>query len=117
MDTTLLDLDKSLYSLMAESELHLDDVRCGLNHGIDYDENPYAIDYLCQKFNMKDEPEITLQIPVCSECAAALYSDSQVLFICISCSSSQWVWKEDSNKEYDDGMHVLFFKKCPKCID
>lgn len=111
----LSDLDEHLYGFMAEMDLDIGETRCGLNHRINYEDNPLAIDYLCQKFSKEGEPDLTIQIPICSECAAALHSEHQILFICMACSSSQWLFRADSNNYYPKDLHILFFKKCPKC--
>jgi len=108
-------LNEQLQSFMAELDLDIGEIRCGVNHGINYEDNPLAIDYLCQKFSMTGEEDITIQIPICSECAASLYSEHQILFICRNCSSCQWLFRADSKHNYPKELHVLFFKRCPKC--
>lgn len=108
-------LDGRLHSFIAELDLDIGETKCGINHGIDYEDNPLAIDYFCQKFSMPNEEDINLRIPLCSECVASLYSEHQILFICTNCSSSQWLFRESSTRDYPPELHVLFFKRCPVC--
>lgn len=112
-------LDKNLQKLIAGAELDVLNVRCALNHGIEYDENPMAIDYLCQSFGKVDSNSIdaTVQIPICSECLVSLYSEYQLLFLCINCISSQWLFKPEAKFKYNDDTKVIFVTYCPKCYE
>lgn len=108
-------IDAHLRSFMSNIELDLGIHKCNLNHGIDLEDNPQAIDYLCQRFSNIDGTESILQIPICSECMVALHSDYNILFLCIDCLSSQWLYRPEAKRYYDKNLRVLFFKSCPKC--
>jgi len=112
-------LDKNLQKIIANIELEVLDVKCGLNHGTNYDDNPLAVDYLCQSFGntMDGSVDSIIQIPICSECLVSLYSDKQLLYICINCISSQWVFKPESKLTYKDDTKIIFVTYCPKCYE
>lgn len=108
-------LDKDIYTFTSEVDLIVNEPLCAINHGIEYEKNPIAIDFFCQTIKNSEGHSVTLRIPICSECIAALYSPYQILFICIRCSSAQWLFREGAKNTYPEDSHVIFFKKCPHC--
>jgi hypothetical protein len=122
MDITNLttnNIDQCLKSFISDVELNELDVKCGLNHGVPIEENPLAIDYLCQSFGDMSSGvyDATIQIPICSSCLVSLYSEFQLLLICINCISSQWVFKPESNLRFKDSTKIVFLTSCPKCYE
>jgi len=116
MDLDLLDENLDLF--VAKAELDLTDARCNLNHGIDRKNNPKATDYLCQKLGNRvlGIADIEIRIPICDECMAALYSNDWLLFYCVKCNSSQWLYKPFAKNKYNDGIHIIWLDVCPKCV-
>lgn len=111
----ILSLEDSLDKNMAQLELINE--TCHLKHapkGIEI-EVPIAVDYLCQYFGFNKEHSITelLRIPICEDCLAGLYDPNWALIYCVSCNSSQWVWKPDSHIEFHTD--VVWVDKCPEC--
>jgi hypothetical protein len=114
----LKDLDEMLGFFMAKAELDMINEKCHLNHGIPEEGNPPAVDYLCQNLGLMGIQEVdsTIRIPVCEECAEALYSNEWILFYCVRCHSSQWLYRKLAKREYKEGIHVVWFSVCPKCV-
>lgn len=112
-------LDEHLQSFVAEAELEILNIKCSLNHGIPYEENPLAVDYLCQSFGDMSTgvADSMLQIPICAECLVGLYSEYQLLMVCVNCISSQWIFLPEAKREYPKDTSVLFLKQCPKCYE
>ncbi|MFA6887397.1 MAG: hypothetical protein WCQ65_10565 [Fermentimonas sp.] len=115
MDLEAFNNDLNLLASMAN--LEIEDSKCQLNHGIAFDDNPRAVDYLCQnlgnrEFNLIDAE---LRIPICEECVEALTSDDWLLFYCIRCNNSQWLYKPKAKNKYKSGLHVVWLDICPKC--
>lgn len=110
-------LDESLDIYTARLELI--GQTCGLKHapeGFDI-EVPPAVDYLCQYLGFNEERSITemLRIPICEECIQGLYDPDWALIYCVTCHSSQWVWKPHSRFEFHTD--VAWVEVCPKCYE
>ena len=110
-------LDNNISNFAAQMELDLLEIKCGLNHGCNYEDNPFPIDYICQpignqKLNIK---EAVLRIPVCASCLASLYSEYQLLMYCVECNSSQWIFLPEAKYVYDKDKKIIFLTACPKC--
>ena len=112
---TIDNLDKNLQSFISEVELEVLSLRCGLNHGNGSEQNPLAVDYLCQSFGNNGTVDSIIQLPICSECVVSLHSEYQLLILCINCISSQWVFKPDSKLKYNEDTNIIYLTKCPKC--
>lgn len=107
-------LDNRLMELVALAEL--DGEVCHLKHSPSpNNENHPAVDYLCQNFGQDGQVDSMIRIPICAECANALYSKEWILFYCMGCNSSQWLLRSKAKKEYDENVHVMWMKACPHC--
>jgi len=109
-------LDESLGVFMEKMDLI--GRRCHLNHKDQ--EPPEAVDYLCQYIGKLDDPDIEptlLRIPVCVECANALYDEDWLLFYCLTCNSSQWLLKSKARRLYPKWESVRFLHTCPNCSE
>lgn len=112
-------LEQNFYKMVSIAEL--DGVSCMLHHGpehLDDKEHP-AVDYLCQGFGdmVNGIVHSMIRIPVCEECANALYDVNWLLMYCVNCNESQWIDKRFSKKEYAKDDHVMFLKWCPNCYE
>ncbi|RKZ10842.1 hypothetical protein DRQ25_01670 [Candidatus Fermentibacteria bacterium] len=111
-------LDEGLQKLIATVDL--EGTTCGLKHSAeDPSEDHPAVDYLCQNLGYDLDGNIMIdaiiQIPVCEECANALYGAEWVLCYCTECMSSQWILKSKSKVRFDNDVHVIWMKECPVC--
>ena len=107
--------------------LELKGEKCHLKHSPhDLAENHQAVDFICQDIGreimtddgiMVEVLEATLRIPICKECAEALYGDDWVLLYCVGCNNSQWVCKRLSSRVYADGLHIKWVDMCPNCYN
>lgn len=89
--------------------------KCNLNHGIGT-ERSQAVDYLCQYVGLNTVSRYLLTIPICAECAAALYDEEWLLFYCLTCNSSQWLLKNEAKKLYPKWESIIFLTECPMCV-
>ena len=87
--------------------------KCELNHGPGCD-IPDAVDFLVQEFS-SPAGNYKVAIPICQDCIDGLASDEWVLLYCITCNSSQWIFKPLARRRYPDGTHLLWMDRCPKC--
>jgi len=96
----------------------LDGEICNLNHGEGDSQSHPAVDYLCQPLGDMESGAVydMIRIPICAECIESLYSDEWILFYCIECMSSQWLYKPWAKKEYPADTHVIWLKVCPMCV-
>jgi len=105
-------IDDFLAKVDLEGEL------CNLKHseGDPIEDHP-AVDYLCQPFGDMESGAIydVIRIPICEECIKALHSDEWILFYCVECNSSQWLYKPWARKKYPPGTQILWLSKCPVC--
>lgn len=108
--------DRALHEITAMAGLVNE--KCYLNHGEGV-RPPQAVDYLCQHLgDIENEwPEILLTIPVCEECAGALYEEDWLLFYCLTCNNSQWLMKSKARKYYPPWESIIFFYRCPICYE
>jgi hypothetical protein len=114
MDFTLL--DEQLGLLVAKFELEGE--TCHLKHSkVDPAENHPAVDYLCQKFGDKETGEARqeIRIPVCAECAEALYDENWILMYCTYCHASQWIYRPYAKIEHPPGNGIYWLDICPHC--
>lgn len=107
-------LDEALDYFVARVNLIYE--HCHLNHGPGA-ESPPAVDYLCQNIGTGNESQDLLRIPVCAECAAALYDEEWLLFYCLTCMSSQWLLKRKARKYYPKWESIRFLSECPICTE
>ena len=97
--------------------LYIDQLDCCLFHREDI---PKAVDYLTQNIGYKKEVQAQLSIPICKECAEALYSGEWILLYCINCNQSRWVNKNLTDRLYlyeDAVNNILWMDRCPECTD
>jgi hypothetical protein len=109
-------LDENLGLLMAK--LELEGEHCRLKHSkADPAENHPAVDYLCQKLGDQETGEVKqeIRIPVCKECAEALYDEDWILCYCTYCHESQWIYRPYSKVEHPEGNGIYFLDICPHC--
>jgi len=133
-------LDANLGLFLAK--MNLIGIRCHLNHN--GEEPPEAVDYLCQRLgdvsnteesgnaliedssilggipefmNNPDSSIDMLRVPVCAECANALYDEDWLLFYCLTCDSSQWLLKSKARKLYPKWESIRFLSTCPNCAE
>lgn len=106
-------------SIVANASLQLLETRCYLNHGLPHEENPLAVDYLCQKFGDQKSGQVDsiLQVPICAECMAGLFSEYQILILCLNCVSSQWLFRPDTKLKYPEDKNLFLVTQCPECND
>ena len=115
-DFTLL--DEALSDLIARAEL--EGQTCGLKHSKDDPaEDHLAVDYLCQNLGNQKTQEATSQIriPVCKECAEALYDEDWILAYCIYCHKSQWIYRPYAKMDHPSGNGVYWCDVCPFCAE
>lgn len=114
---TTSNLDQHLQSFIESAKLDILRTQCGLNHGIPYEENPVAVDYLCQGFGDQRVGNIDsiIQIPACAECIASLFSEFQILLLCLNCISSKWIFRPDSKLEFPEDKSLFLLTQCPNC--
>jgi len=129
-------LDEALDYFVARANLVYE--KCHLNHGLGV-EPPQAVNYLCQRLdnlneggdesidpsllsipefiNKVDDSGDMLRIPICEECAEALYDEEWLLFYCLACNSSQWLLKSKAVKYYPAWESIRFLAECPMCTE
>jgi hypothetical protein len=115
-DFTLL--DSSLSDMVAQVEL--EGQTCGLKHSKhDPAENHPAVDYLCQNLGDTKSKEATSQIriPICEECAEALYDPDWILAYCIYCNRSQWIYRPMAKTKHPEGNGIYWCDVCPFCAE
>ena len=111
-------LDESLGNMIARAEL--EGMTCGLKHSEeDPAENHQAVDFLVQRLGDPQTGEVSqeIRIPVCRECAEALYDQMWILVYCIYCHKSQWINRALAKKEYPDGNLIYWLDTCPHCAE
>ena len=107
-------LDEALDYFIAGANLIYE--QCYLNHGSGQ-ERPQAVNYLCQDVGAGNNIQDTLRIPICAECAEALYDEVWLLFYCLTCNSSQWLLKSKAKKYYPKWESIRFLSQCPICVN
>lgn len=118
MDMNLDELDEKISMML--SRLDLEGETCGLKHSVeDPAENYPAIDYLCQNLGDQETGDIyqQIRIPVCAECAEALFDTNWILMYCTYCHASQWVYRPKAKYEYPKGNRIYWQDVCPFCVD
>jgi len=110
-----ISIDANINQYIAKLELLNEP--CHLKHAPEYMniKIPLAVDYLCQYlgFNKSHNTTESIRIPICKECLKGLYDKNWVLVYCITCNSSQWIWKPNTFIEFNTD--VIWLDKCPKC--
>lgn len=116
-DNDIYTLDCNLETMMAGIEL--EGQTCHLKHAPaqKIEDNPKAIDFLCQKFGNKKENIAyqELRIPICAECAAALYDPDWILAYCVNCHKSQWIYRPYAKMGHPPGNGIYWADSCPFC--
>jgi hypothetical protein len=113
-----IQLDEQLERMFAK--LELEGEFCHLKHSkSDPAENHPAIDYLCQGLGDQDENEVqqVLRIPICEECAEALYDPDWILAYCTYCHASQWIYRLKSKIAHPKGNGIYWMDVCPHCAE
>jgi hypothetical protein len=116
MDFTELDFNFEM--MMASVELAGEN--CHLKHShLDPAENHPAVDYLCQKLGDTETGIATqeLRIPICQECAEALYDEKWILCYCTYCHESQWIFRPKSKVKHPGGNGIYWMDVCPHCAE
>lgn len=95
---------------------------CGLSHGPDPDVNDgkKVVDYIAQGLGVHEGEGVSriedrLVVPICEDCANALYDGVWVLLYCLSCNRSQWIIKELAKREYKN--NIVWMPECQNCGD
>lgn len=95
--------------------------RCALKHAPG-EEVPPPVDYIVIPLGNIETGETIheLTIPVCEECAEALYSKEWVLILCLRCSANQWICRELAQLKYFHKTSGKLYKMiglygCPEC--
>ena len=112
------ELDQQLGEMIAR--LELEGETCGLKHSeADPAENHPAVDFLCQGLGDQETGEVKqeLRIPVCKECAEALYDTDWILCYCTYCHKSQWIYRPYSKIEHPEGNGIYWLDVCPFCAE
>ena len=108
------DITEKLDMFLAAADL--ENECCVLKHG-DAIERP-AVNYLCQNMKDKNTGEIhQLRIPICEECAEALYDPDWILMYCINCNKSQWLYRTKAKLQHPEGNGIYYFDVCPFCAE
>lgn len=110
----LTELDEALDLFIAKMNLVYE--RCHLNHGEGV-KPPKATEYLCQWIGKDGQEEFLFRIPICDECAEALYDEEWLLFYCLTCNSSKWLLKSRAKKYYPKWESIRFLSECPICTE
>ena len=111
-------LNENLEMMIAR--LELEGEPCGLKHSKeDSAENHPATNYLCQRLGDQETgvPLQELRIPICEECAAALYDEDWILVYCTYCHKSQWIFRPQAKNNYPDGNLIYWLDLCPFCAE
>lgn len=111
-------LDESIENFMLK--VNLEGQTCALKHSEkDPSENHQAVDYLTQNIGDQSSNTTTevLAIPICQECVDALSSKRWLLFYCVGCNRSQWLYKPLAKRVYREEEHIIFLTKCPYCYE
>jgi len=110
-------IDVILNDFLERAEL--DEEVCNLKHSDDDSgEGHHAIDYLCQPLGHIESGAVydMIRIPICAECVDTLYSNEWILFYCLECTSSQWLYRAWAKRKYADETRVIWLSKCPICV-
>ncbi len=92
---------------------------CELNHGPntrreDFPASNYIITPIGYSNNEIEEVTAReLVVPVCFDCAEALYGEEWTLLYCLECANSRWVCRAMAKNKYRH--HLLWLKGCPDC--
>jgi hypothetical protein len=118
-DNDIYTLDCNIDTMMAR--LDLEGETCHLKHRPEWmeGENPPAVDFLCQHFGDR-KSGVTyqeLRIPICQECADALYDPNWILAYCINCHKSQWIYRPYSKMAHPEGNGIYWADVCPYCSE
>ncbi len=111
-------LDRNIELMIAT--LELEGETCHLKHSsVDPAENHPAVNYLCQNLGNKETGEVSqqLRIPICQECVEALYDPDWILFYCVYCHKSQWLYRPLAKQEYPEGNGIYWMDVCPFCAE
>lgn len=109
-------LDESINNFLLK--VNLEGQTCALKHSKkDPSENHQAVDYLGQNIGNQTKGVTTeiLVIPICQECVDALCDKNWLLFYCIGCNQSQWLYKPLAKRIYSSDEHIIFLTTCPHC--
>lgn len=107
--------------LVLLSELASEDVRCELNHGPGTNDEFYpAVCFIVLPIGQNEGNDIykqehELTISVCKECSEALQEDEWTLLFCVTCTSSQWIARQQSKMRYRH--HIVWLQGCPECTN
>lgn len=111
-------IDESINNFMLK--VNLEGQTCALKHSEkDPSENHQAVDYLVQNAGDQVSSTVTetLAIPICQECVDALSDKEWLLFYCVGCNRSQWLYKPLARRVYGKDEHIIFLAKCPYCYE
>lgn len=93
---------------------------CALEHHDDIDWE--AVDAIILPMGFKESEDVYRQegdmvIPICKECAESLADpdDPFILFYCIGCNNSQWLYLPLAKKDSSCYNKINWVEKCPKC--
>ena len=109
-------LEKKMADML--STMEMENETCGLKHCKDDPaENHAAVDFLCQKIGNPESGAgyYELRIPICEECAEALYDRDWILVFCVNCLRSQWIFRPRAKKQYPSGNLIYWLDVCPYC--
>lgn len=112
-EENIIEFNKGFQNLI--DNIELEGTNCVLDHKDD--KKRKAVDYLCQRFKDKHGKIDELKIPVCGECAEALYGNEWVLCFCIYCGRSQWIYRPLAKLQYGKDVHVIWMDICPWCSE
>ena len=94
---------------------------CELNHelGTNYDKRG-AVDYIIQPsgYTTSDIGEVAVRetiVPVCADCIETMLGNDWILFYCIECCCSQWVYKKLAQNYCRH--NILWLLGCPECSE
>jgi len=98
-------------------KLNLVNEKCCLKHapkGMEI-KAPQAVEFLCQYLGFKDDNVATelLRIPICADCVEGLNDPEWLLVYCVSCNSSQWIFKPKSSIKITGD--IIWLDECPEC--
>lgn len=111
-------LDENFAMMIARAELEGE--TCHLKHSMsDPSEDHPAVDYLCQPLGDQKSEVATseMRIPICEECANALYNTDWILAYCTYCNKSQWIYRPKSKTIHPEGNGIYWLDVCPHCAE
>lgn len=107
-------LDEKITDLLSTVEQSLS--CCCLNHN---DSKTYpAVASLCQNINLNlIDGCIQVRLPICQDCMEALEDTNWILCYCVTCHSSQWIYRPQAKRKYPSGNIIFWMGECPKCTN